>query len=58
LDAFFSIPKSGQFPLLPAGKAADGTLKLAIDAEGLILMKDGSYYVSDEYGRTNPLNLF
>jgi hypothetical protein len=52
LDADFIIPASGTFPDLPAGKAQDGTLKLAMDCEGLILNKDGSYWISDEYGRT------
>ena len=54
LDAAFIIPSSGGFPDLPAGKAEDGTLKLAMDCEGLVLDKNGGFYISDEYGRNTP----
>jgi hypothetical protein len=57
LDAAFTIPAAGGFPILPAGQAPDGTLKLAMDCEGLILNKDGSFWISDEYGRTSHCNL-
>jgi hypothetical protein len=57
LDAAFTIPAAGGFPVLPAGQAQDGTLKLAMDCEGLILNKDGSFWISDEYGRTSLSNL-
>src|ERR1700724_83435 len=52
LDADFSIPAADGFPVLPAGQAQDGTLKLSMDCEGLILLKDGTFWISDEYGRT------
>jgi len=51
LDAAFTLPAGDGFPVLPAGKAQDGTLKLAMDCEGLVLLKDGSFWISDEYGR-------
>jgi hypothetical protein len=51
LDAAFIIPAARGFPDLPAGKAPDGTLKLAMDCEGLVLKDDGSFLISDEYGR-------
>jgi hypothetical protein len=52
LDAFFQIDATSQFPVLPAGKADDGTLKLTMDSEGLIYNKnDKSWFISDEYGR-------
>jgi hypothetical protein len=52
LDADFIIPAAKGFPAIPAGKSLDGTLRLAMDNEGLIFnKKDGSYFISDEYGR-------
>ena len=51
LDAFFIIPAANGFPDLPAGKAQDNTIKLALDCEGLIFDKDNGYFISDEYGR-------
>ncbi len=49
------IPTTGEDPAagtrlafgLPVPDAANG--KMSLDAEGLVLMPDGSYYVSDEY---------
>ncbi|KAI4238455.1 MAG: hypothetical protein LQ349_001086 [Xanthoria aureola] len=46
------------FPLLPAatftgngfGQPGPGGKSLSIDAEGLVLNRDGSYWISDEYG--------
>ncbi|KAL8772252.1 MAG: hypothetical protein Q9209_002464 [Squamulea sp. 1 TL-2023] len=46
------------FPLLPAatftgngfGEPGPGGRSLSIDAEGLVLARDGSYWISDEYG--------
>lgn len=46
------------FPLLPAatytgngfGQPGSGGKRISIDAEGLVLAKDGSYWVSEEYG--------
>ncbi|KAL8926863.1 MAG: hypothetical protein Q9208_002672 [Pyrenodesmia sp. 3 TL-2023] len=46
------------FPLLPAatytgngfGQSGPGGKRVSIDAEGLVLAKDGSYWISDEYG--------
>ncbi|KAL8903646.1 MAG: hypothetical protein Q9171_007329, partial [Xanthocarpia ochracea] len=46
------------FPLLPAatftgngfGEPGPGGKSLSIDAEGLVLARDGSYWISDEYG--------
>ena len=54
LDAKFIIPAAQGFPDLPAGKSAEGTIKLAIDCEALILNNDGSFFISDEYGRIPP----
>ena len=54
LDADFIIPASNGFPILPAGKDQSGTLKLAMDCEGLVSKLDGSFYISDEYGRKSP----
>ena len=51
LDAAFIIPHTASFPDLPAGQAQDGTLKLAMDCEGLVLDGNGGFYISDEYGR-------
>lgn len=51
LDADFIIPAAHGFPDLPAGKDQQGNLKLAMDSEGLIYNSDGSFWVSDEYGR-------
>lgn len=39
-------PAAGGFPVLP--KATNG--KIALDPEGLVRLRDGSFYVSDEYG--------
>jgi len=52
LDADFTLPAADGFPVLPAGQAQDGTLKLALDCEALVLLQDGSFWISDEYGRT------
>ncbi|KAL8694497.1 MAG: hypothetical protein Q9224_003556, partial [Gallowayella concinna] len=46
------------FPLLPAatytgngfGQAGSGGKRLSLDTEGLVLDRDGSYWISDEYG--------
>ncbi|KAL8731101.1 MAG: hypothetical protein Q9166_003629 [cf. Caloplaca sp. 2 TL-2023] len=46
------------FPLLPAatytgngfGQPGSGGKRLSLDTEGLILARDGSYWISDEYG--------
>ncbi|KAL8994279.1 MAG: hypothetical protein Q9169_005695 [Polycauliona sp. 2 TL-2023] len=46
------------FPLLPAatytgngfGQPGTGGKRISIDAEGLVLARDGSYWISDEYG--------
>ncbi|KAL8966453.1 MAG: hypothetical protein Q9197_005971 [Variospora fuerteventurae] len=46
------------FPLLPSatytgngfGQAGSGGRRISIDAEGLVLNNDGSYWISDEYG--------
>lgn len=52
LDADFIIPAAQGFPDLPAGKAPDGTIKLAMDCEGIVFNCDGTFFISDEYGRT------
>ncbi|MDB5437941.1 MAG: autotransporter outer rane beta-barrel protein [Caulobacteraceae bacterium] len=36
------------YPMPPTGDTGAG--KIAIDSEGLVLLADGSFYVSDEYG--------
>ena len=36
--------------ILPSPAAGPGTGKLSLDAEGLAFLRDGSFYVSDEYG--------
>ena len=51
LDADYIIPSAQGFPDLPAGKAQDGTIKLAMDCEGIIFNCDGTFFISDEYGR-------
>lgn len=46
------------FPLLPAatytgngfGQPGSGGKRLSLDTEGLVLARDGSYWISDEYG--------
>ncbi|KAI4140698.1 MAG: hypothetical protein LQ341_003739 [Variospora aurantia] len=46
------------FPILPSatytgngfGQAGSGGRRISIDAEGLVLNNDGSYWISDEYG--------
>lgn len=50
LDADYVIKASGGFPDLPAGKRANGQLSPAIDLEGMRWLRDGSFYISDEYG--------
>ena len=55
LDAAYIIPAANGFPDLPAGQDQSGTKKLAMDCEGLVYNCDGSFYISDEYGRMpNP----
>lgn len=50
LDADYVIPASDGFPDLPAGKTDGNGTVPAIDQEGLIRLRDGSYWISDEYG--------
>lgn len=50
LDAGAVIPASGRFPDLPAAVRPNGNTALTLDLEGLVRLRDGSYYVSDEYG--------
>ena len=57
LDADFIIPAAQGFPDLPAGKAQDRTIKLAMDCEGIVFNCDGTFFISDEYGRTDLLLL-
>ena len=52
VDADFIIPAAQGFPQLPAGQDQNGNIKLAMDCEGLVYNSDGSFYISDEYGRT------
>jgi hypothetical protein len=58
LDADFTLPAADGFPILPAGQAQDGTLKLSMDCEGLIFLQDGTFWISDEYGRIYLAFLF
>ena len=51
LDADYIVPAAKGFPNLPAGQDQSGTKKLAMDCEGLVYNCDGSFYISDEYGR-------
>ncbi|CAE6432243.1 unnamed protein product [Rhizoctonia solani] len=46
LDAITSIPNTTTYPVLPAPNLT----KLSVDAEGLVLNADGSFWTSDEYG--------
>ncbi|CAE6427449.1 unnamed protein product [Rhizoctonia solani] len=46
LDAISSIPSTTTYPVLPAPDLK----KLSVDAEGLVLNADGSFWTSDEYG--------
>ncbi|EUC63011.1 phytase esterase-like protein [Rhizoctonia solani AG-3 Rhs1AP] len=46
LDAISSIPSTTTYPVLPAPDLT----KLSVDAEGLVLNADGSFWASDEYG--------
>ena len=55
LDASHIIPATRRLPDLPAGEAQDGTIKLAIDSEGIIFAGDDGFFISDEYGR-NTIN--
>lgn len=50
LDADYVIAASGGFPDLPAGKRANDQLSPAIDLEGMVWLRDGSFYISEEYG--------
>ena len=50
LDADYMITASSGFPDLPAGKRANGELSPAIDLEGMVWLRDGSFYISEEYG--------
>ncbi|KAL5637466.1 hypothetical protein ACGC1H_004032 [Rhizoctonia solani] len=46
LDAISSIPSTTAYPVLPAPDLT----KFSVDAEGLVLNADGSFWTSDEYG--------
>ncbi|RMY49124.1 hypothetical protein D0863_15223, partial [Hortaea werneckii] len=50
LDADYTIPASNDFPVLPAGKTSGNGTVPTLDQEGLVLLRDGSYWISDEYG--------
>ncbi|KAI7659153.1 3-phytase, partial [Hortaea werneckii] len=50
LDADYTIPARHGFPVLPAGKTSGNSTVPALDLEGLVLLRDGSYWISDEYG--------
>ncbi|KAI7718247.1 3-phytase [Hortaea werneckii] len=50
LDADYTIPASDGFPVLPAGKTHGNGTVPSLDLEGLVLLRDGSYWISDEYG--------
>jgi hypothetical protein len=58
LDADFTIAPNGSFPTLPAGQNQQGQIKLSMDNEGLIYNADGSFWISDEYGRISPHQLY
>ncbi|MCO6414731.1 esterase-like activity of phytase family protein [Siccirubricoccus sp. KC 17139] len=46
LDASGTRPAGGGFPVLPIG--ANG--RVALDTEGVVRSRDGSFWISDEYG--------
>lgn len=46
LDPSGARPATGNFPILPV--ASNGAL--SIDAEGIALMNDGTFWISEEYG--------
>lgn len=46
LDPAGARPASGNFPILPV--ASNGAL--SVDAEGIALMNDGTFWISEEYG--------
>ncbi|CAE6398928.1 unnamed protein product [Rhizoctonia solani] len=48
LDAISSIANTTTYPVLPAPGLAGS--KISVDAEGLVLNPDGSFWTSDEYG--------
>ncbi|QRW26490.1 hypothetical protein RhiXN_12151 [Rhizoctonia solani] len=48
LDAISSIPNTSTYPVLPAPGSSSS--KISVDAEGLVLNADGSFWTSDEYG--------
>ncbi|RMY86463.1 hypothetical protein D0864_07063 [Hortaea werneckii] len=50
LDADYTIPAGDGFPVLPAGKTSGNGTVPTLDQEGLVLLRDGSYWISDEYG--------
>lgn len=50
LDADVSIPPSNGFPILPAAVMPNNVTSPALDQEGLVRLRDGSYWISDEYG--------
>lgn len=48
LDPLGVRPATGEAPALPVASSTYD--RLSLDPEGLVVNKDGSYYVSDEYG--------
>ncbi len=50
LDADSVIPAQGSFPDLPAAKRPSGEVAPTLDLEGLVRLRDGSFWISDEYG--------
>jgi len=47
LDATKVLPKTDEFPKLPAGYRTD---RLSVDNEGVVNVGDGTFWISDEYG--------
>ncbi|CAK4030854.1 Hypothetical predicted protein [Lecanosticta acicola] len=50
LDAESTIAASNGFPVLPAGITSNGSVLPTIDQEAIVRLRDGSYWISDEYG--------
>ena len=50
LDAGAIIPAGDGFPDIPAAVRSNGEVSPAMDVEGLVRLRDGSFWISDEYG--------
>lgn len=50
LEASSIITAKGKYPDLPAAERSNGELAPTLDQEGLVRLRDGSFWISDEYG--------